>query len=84
MMVYACTEGFRRFDVGRTDADAEGLRLYKNGWGLVESPLVYTTISHTPPFDSTPAVGDLPKRIIRSSPLWVCRAAGELLYRWTA
>jgi hypothetical protein len=84
MMVHACNEGFRTYDVGRTDADAHGLRVYKSGWGLVESPLVYTTISDSPPTVGRPTVGELPKRIIRSSPLWVCRAAGELLYRWTA
>lgn len=84
MLLYACNEGFRSFDVGRTDADAEGLRFYKSGWGFVESPLVYTTISRTPPSEGTLTVGELPKRIIRSSPLWVCRTAGELLYRWTA
>jgi CelD/BcsL family acetyltransferase involved in cellulose biosynthesis len=83
MLVYACAQGFRTFDVGRTDADAEGLRLYKNGWGLVESPLTYTTIAHSAPAAAL-SVGELPKLIIRNSPLWVCRAAGEVLYRWTA
>ena len=41
-MCAACVEGYRTLDLGRTDADAEGLRLYKSGWGAVEEPLVYT------------------------------------------
>lgn len=84
MMVAACNEGFHTLDVGRTDVDAEGLRLYKSGWGLVESPLVYTTISNSPPSEDILTVGELPKLIIRNSPLWVCRTLGEILYRWTA
>jgi CelD/BcsL family acetyltransferase involved in cellulose biosynthesis len=84
MMVYGCTEGFRTLDVGRTDPGAEGLREYKSGWGAVESPLAYTHISRTPASGEHVSVGELPKRIIRNSPLWVCRALGEALYRWTA
>ena len=83
-IVTACIEGYHTVDMGRTDLEGDGLRLYKRGWGAVENPLVYTHISRTPASGSGLSVGDLPKRIIRSSPPWVCRALGEVLYRWTA
>jgi CelD/BcsL family acetyltransferase involved in cellulose biosynthesis len=83
-MVIACEEGYHTLDVGRTDTDAEGLRLYKSGWGHSESPLVYTHLSVAEPKTSRPHVSGLARQIIRSSPLWVCRSLGEVLYRWTA
>jgi CelD/BcsL family acetyltransferase involved in cellulose biosynthesis len=83
-MVHACELGFRTLDVGRTDRGADGLRLYKSGWGATEYPLTYSMVSRTPPSTRRPTVGEWPKRIIRNSPVWVCRAAGEVLYRWTA
>jgi CelD/BcsL family acetyltransferase involved in cellulose biosynthesis len=83
-MVAACVEGYHTLDMGRTDFGADGLRLYKSSWGTVERPLVYTHISRTPLIEQRPSVGDLPARIIRRSPVWVCRALGEVLYRWSA
>jgi CelD/BcsL family acetyltransferase involved in cellulose biosynthesis len=84
-MVFGCTEGYRCLDMGRSDLDASGLRLYKSSWGAEERPLIYTHISHVPPGEGHgPSVGELPKRIIRSSPPWVCQALGQALYRWTA
>lgn len=83
VMRRACEQGFETLDFGRTDPDAEGLRLYKAGWGATESPLVYTHVAATAPAGG-PGVPDFTRGIIRRSPAWVCRAAGELLYRWTA
>ncbi len=84
VMRTACTEGYHTLDLGRTDLDAEGLRLYKSGWGCSERPLVYNHISSRPHTADRPRVGQLSRRIIRKSPLLVCRALGEVLYRWTA
>jgi hypothetical protein len=84
VMSAACTEGYHSLDMGRTDLGAEGLRVYKTRLGATESPLFYTHIGRTPPEEKRPRVGGLPQRIIRNSPIWVCRAAGEVLYRWTA
>ena len=84
MMAAACTEGYHTLDLGRTDPDGEGLRLYKSGWGTIETPLVYTHVSRTPPSGSHLAVGSVSRPIVRRSPLWVCRMLGEALYRWTA
>jgi lipid II:glycine glycyltransferase (peptidoglycan interpeptide bridge formation enzyme) len=83
-MVHACEQGFRTLDMGRTDPGADGLRRYKSGWGATEYPLTYSSISRTPPARGRAGVGELPRWIIRNSPTWVCRAAGEVLYRWTA
>ena len=83
-MVTGCLEGYHTYDMGRSDPDADGLRLYKSSWGATETPLTYTHISHKAPEASQLHVGALPKRIIRHSPAWVCRALGEVLYRWSA
>jgi CelD/BcsL family acetyltransferase involved in cellulose biosynthesis len=80
----ACTEGYHTLDLGRTDPGADGLRLYKAGWGAVETPLVYTHIANRVPRARPPSVGGVAKLIVRQSPPWVCRALGEVLYRWTA
>ena len=84
IMAAAGEMGFHTLDFGRTDRDADGQRRYKSGWGATEQPLVYTLIASQAPQTERPHVGDLPRRIIRHSPLWVCRALGEVLYRWTA
>jgi len=85
VMVSASREGqFHTLDFGRTDADAEGLRAYKSGWGAEETPLIYTQISRQAQGVTRPHVGALPQRIIQQSPTWVCRALGEVLYRWSA
>jgi CelD/BcsL family acetyltransferase involved in cellulose biosynthesis len=84
MMSLACAEGYRTLDLGRTDLGDDGLRRYKAGWGCTETPLVYTHISLAPPSPERLHVGELPRKIIRNSPLWVCRLLGEVLYRGTA
>lgn len=84
VMRAACTEGYHTLDLGRTDLDAEGLRRYKSGWGGEERLLSYSYISRQAPVARRPRVGGLSKEIIRRSPVCVCRALGEVLYRWSA
>ena len=84
VMSQACGEGYRVYDLGRTDLDTEGLRVFKTRMGAVERPLVYTHIARRPPAEKRPSVGSLSRRIIRSSPTWVCRALGEAFYRRSA
>ena len=76
----------RQLDMGRTDAGNEGLRAFKRSWGAVEEPLVYGTLGVVP--EPAPAndgmAGQLLASMIRRSPLVVCRAAGEVLYRYAA
>lgn len=81
---WACLQGYRTLDFGRTDVENEGLRNFKSGWGAVESPLVYTTFGETLNAGSGGFVTTTIATIIRSSPPWVCRAAGELLYKYAA
>ena len=80
----ACADGCARFDFGRTDFADEGLREFKLGWGAQESELVYSSLGAAPHAPgragrSTAAV----RHVLRTSPPWVCRAAG-LLYGYAA
>jgi len=85
VMSAACTEGYHTYDLGRADPGAEGLRVFKTRMGAVERPLVYTHIaSQAPKERRRTRVESVSQRVISGSPTWVCRVAGELLYRYTA
>jgi CelD/BcsL family acetyltransferase involved in cellulose biosynthesis len=84
VMASCCGDGEMILDLGRTDPGEEGQRRYKTGWGAVESPLVYTHLADRRPAPSLLHGGELARKVIRRSPLWVSRAVGEALYRWTA
>jgi CelD/BcsL family acetyltransferase involved in cellulose biosynthesis len=77
--------GFRVLDFGKSDLASDGLRRFKSGWGAQEVPLEYMTSG--PPggglADSERLAGAL-KAVISHSPVVVCRAIGELLYRYAA
>lgn len=77
---WGCEHGLERLDFGRTDADHDSLCSFKRSFGAVETSLAYSTL----------AGGDAPARrrghgvaatVIRRSPAFVGRFAGELLYR---
>ena len=78
---WGCEHGKTVFDFGRTDNSNSGLCRYKRGWGAVEKPLIYSVLSSKPPNQKNSRFQDILKPVIRKSPLWVCRASGELLYR---
>jgi len=82
----ACEMGCQSFDFGRTDADNEGLRVFKKTLGAVEEPLVYGTLGAEPETATSHEgmIGQLLGTVIRRGPLVVCRAAGEALYRYAA
>jgi CelD/BcsL family acetyltransferase involved in cellulose biosynthesis len=83
-MEWGCRNGYRSFDMGRTDAGNESLRVFKAGWGSTEVPLVYTQLGRSiPPRGHSGASRGL-ALLIRYSPTIVCRAVGELLYRYAA
>jgi CelD/BcsL family acetyltransferase involved in cellulose biosynthesis len=84
VMSAACAEGYGVYDLGRTDASTEGLRVFKTRMGAMERPLVYTHVGRRPPKEKGPAVGHVLQRAISKSPTWVCRLLGEVFYRWTA
>ena len=82
----ACEQECRWFDFGRTDIGQEGLRNFKLSWGAVEEPLVYGTLGGKSG-SATPAEGmaaRMLRPVIRHSPLLLCRAFGETLYRYVA
>lgn len=78
---WGCENGYKVFDFGRTDNKNEGLRTFKCRWGAEETPLSYTILSEKIPQPSSSRTMFLMNKIIRNSPTWVCRLAGELLYR---
>jgi CelD/BcsL family acetyltransferase involved in cellulose biosynthesis len=83
-MRWGCENGFHTFDFGRSDADNHGLRKFKSGWGALERPLAYTTVADHPVARGSGRLLHLAGPVIRRSPPWVCRAAGELLYKYAA
>jgi CelD/BcsL family acetyltransferase involved in cellulose biosynthesis len=81
----ACEDGLTLLDFGKSDPHSAGLRRFKSSWGAEEVPLIYT-------HSGTPGAGLGGHRrlngalrvVIGHSPLVVCRALGELLYRYAA
>jgi hypothetical protein len=80
----ACLAGMQDFQFGRTDAENEGLRAFKAGWGADERSLVYTTLGQTAPAQSPGRMTAMLSSAIRHSPPWVCKFVGERLYRFAA
>lgn len=80
-MRWGCENGYRVFDLGRTELENAGLRRFKKGWGADEIPLIYSTLAPTAPGAGSNRLMSVMEPFIRKAPLWVCRAAGELLYR---
>jgi CelD/BcsL family acetyltransferase involved in cellulose biosynthesis len=81
---WACENGYRTFDFGRTDLTDEGLRNFKNGWGTKEEPLIYSVIADRPPRPSSGRLKKAMGAVIRRSPSWVCRLIGECFYKYAA
>jgi CelD/BcsL family acetyltransferase involved in cellulose biosynthesis len=82
----ACSDGNHVFDFGRTDFEDRGLRDFKSSWGAVETPLVYSSLGalRARQDSSAHSSSRLRRALLRRSPAWVCRAAGELFYRYAA
>jgi lipid II:glycine glycyltransferase (peptidoglycan interpeptide bridge formation enzyme) len=81
---WGCMNGYRTFSFGRTDIKDEGLRKFKQGWGTLEEPLVYSTLGDVPSEAATARLAALLRPIMRRMPPWVCRAVGELAYKYAA
>lgn len=82
---WGCEHGYRTFDLGRSDLVSGGLRQFKGSWGAQETPLIYTAVggqAQQPPGNSR--LRDAISTVVRRSPPWVCRAIGELLYKYAA
>lgn len=78
---WGCENGYRVFDMGKTDIENTGLRQFKSRWGAVEEPLVYSILSGRLHLQTNGKLQGIMQTVIRNSPSWVCRATGELLYR---
>jgi CelD/BcsL family acetyltransferase involved in cellulose biosynthesis len=80
----SCERRDTLFDFGRTDLTNDGLRAFKNSWGAIERPLVYSTWASGDDGGGEGVVGRVLAAGIRRGPRWVCRGAGEMLYRYAA
>lgn len=80
-MCWGCENGYKVFDLGRTEGENTGLRRFKKGWGALEEPLYYSTLSSQPLKPSSGKLEHMLHFVIQRSPLWVCRLSGELLYK---
>lgn len=78
---WGCENGYTLFDLGKTDLKNIGLRDFKNKWGAEEQALTYSLISSKPFQASVGRLNTIVERLIKKSPLWVCRLSGELLYK---
>lgn len=78
---WGCEHGFTYFDLGRTDLENTGLRIFKSRWGAQETPLNYTSLGSSSIYNGNKRLMRYMQIIIRRSPTWVCRLSGEMLYR---
>lgn len=83
-MQWGCENGFTSFDFGRADPADQGLCEFKRRWGAEEAPLSYSYLPAAPHPKNSNRIQRIMENIIQRSPLWVCKAAGELLYRYSA
>ncbi len=79
---WANRHGYTRLDFGRSDISNEGLRRYKNQWGSMEIPLVYSRSKQKTSLGMIHTITPVISKVINISPLWVCRLSGELFYRF--
>jgi CelD/BcsL family acetyltransferase involved in cellulose biosynthesis len=82
-IAHACRTGQSSFHFGRTDAEDEGLRRFKLGWGATEEPLRSTWLGAAPSPERV-APPKLLRKIVRRSPPFIVRAIGTVLYRYAA
>jgi serine/alanine adding enzyme len=83
-MQWGCENGYTAFDFGRADPADSGLCEFKRRWGAEETPLIYSYLPAAPSKKGSGHLQEIMEAVIQRSPLWVCRAAGELLYRYSA
>jgi len=81
---WAAENGCHTLDLGRSNIEQTLLRGFKSGWGAREEPLTYSRIAATPARLSSGRLRNAMGVVIRNSSPWVCRAAGELFYRYAS
>lgn len=80
-MRWGCENGYAVFDLGRTDPANTGLRAFKTKWAAAEIPLTYSVVGVEAPQSQNARLMHIVQMLIQKSPVWVCRALGEALYR---
>ncbi len=79
---WASENGFRAFDLGRSNVEQTQLRSFKTGWSAREEALPYSWIARAPIAAPSRRLNDAMGVVIRNSAPWLCRAMGELLYKY--
>ncbi len=79
---WACANGFRVLDFGRSEPENEGLLRYKRAWGAVESDLQYVHLCDKGGDRSgtTAAVLGRVKPVLRRLPIGALKFIGRVLY----
>lgn len=79
---WACREGYRSLDLGRSDLDGPGLIRYKRGWGAEESDLRYMRLpaDAVGPVTASRGVLSMLNPVMRHLPIPVLKAVGRVLY----
>jgi CelD/BcsL family acetyltransferase involved in cellulose biosynthesis len=80
-IAWACEQGLRELDLGRTDLGNEGLRAFKRSWGAPEEPLAHTYAGGPAPGPGPSLPARLLAPVIRRGPALTGRVIGEVLYR---
>ena len=76
--------GYTQFDWGRTQQDNEGLCFFKEQWGSDKSRLYYYYTEQQKACTWNVGVSNIMKQIIKITPSFICRTAGELFYKYVA
>lgn len=83
----AKNSGCQSFDLGRTDADQEGLITFKNRWGAAQSALVYSRYgmaeesTHSLDLSTSRWKRSAAKYVLARLPMGILSMTGRLLYK---
>jgi CelD/BcsL family acetyltransferase involved in cellulose biosynthesis len=80
---HGCATGAAVLDFGRTELSHESLRVFKRSWGTEETALTYTILGR-PEKTQSERPRAAAESLIRRAPPWVCRIAGEMLYKYAS
>ncbi len=80
----AYQDGYTQLDWGRTEQNNVGLRFFKEQWGSERSKLYYYYSEQQNPSILKTSALAIMKQIIKITPSFVCRALGEIFYKYSA
>lgn len=84
VLEWASANNIQIFDFGRCDNQNTGLRTFKQRWGAIENPLVYSYMGRKSQGSKSMNVHRFMNSIIHNTPVFVTRILGELFYKYTA